>query len=332
MSDKYGIDDKTRFLVLYLDAQMSVTEIAKIISRRNSQTIYRWESLTKYGEDIRIKEKKKCAKRKKAVPEEIENKVIQMVKEHPEGVSMRKLAGRFGVSMNSIKNILVDKGYQYLRYDDTMVYKEEERMIRVEFCKKMLSDDGQLIYRTFFSDEMGIELGNTRKPRAWQIPTEKVRKKSVIGSVRLDCWGAISAQGATSLDVYNKALSGELYRQIITRHKAEMERLYPDGNFYFLQDNHPAHRMDEEWIIKEQKLKLIKTPRGSADLNIIEGLWAVMKERVTGDAPTNEKELRASLLKNWEILTKPDRLQPIFEALHSRYLECVEKGGKRIIG
>ena len=327
MCEKYGIDDKTRFLVLLLDAQLKGPEISRIINK-TMRTVQRWIRKTRNGEDIRIHKKRKG--RKKAITEEIEEKIIRMVKENPESATSTKIAARFGISSRSVQRILSKKGFKYRVFDRTIIYDEDERSFRVEFCKKMLSDEGNLIFRAFYSDEMGIELNNARGLRAWQTPTEKIRRKAILENVKLDCWGAISAQGATSLDIYKKGMNGELYRQVIERHKEEMERFYPDGEFYLIQDNHPSHRMNEEWIVQEQNLHLIKLPRRSPDLNIIEHLWLALKERVAGDAPTNEKELSASLVKNWEILTKPDRLQPFFETLQSRYMECIVKGGLKL--
>ena len=328
MSDKYGIDDKTRFLVLYLDAKMSATEISKIINR-SGYTIKNWVSWTKHGDDIRVEGRG----RKKYITEEIEDKVVRMVKENPEGATLKKVGAHFGFAHSTIRKILSKKGYKYKAFDQSVKYDEDERILRVDFCNRMLADEGKLIYRTFFSDEMGIELHRVHKNRAWQLPTEKLRKKNAADNIKLECWGAISAQGATSLDIYKKGMNGEIYRRIIESHKAEMEALYPDGEFYFIQDFHPVHRMNEEWIVKEQKLDLIKLPRRSPDLNmVIEHIWIALKERVGNDNPTSEKELRASLLRNWELLTNLDRLQPFFEKLHGRYMKCVLIGGDKIPG
>lgn len=327
MCEKYGIDDKTRFLVLYLDAHMDVSEISKIINRCLN-TIYRWVSTTKKGEDIRLP--KTRGGHNKLINEETETKIMQMIHENPEGTSLRKLAARIGLSKSTVGNVLSKMGLKYKGFDKGIIYTEEERMIRIDFCNRMLSDEGKLLYRTFFSDEMGIELFKAHKNKAWQFPTEKIKKKSAVENVKLDCWGAISARGATSLDIYKKGMKGDLYRRIIESHKEEMERLYADGDFFFIQDNHPTHRMNEEWMIKEQKIELIKLPTRSSDLNIIENLWLAMKERVKSDAPTNEKEMRESLVKNWEILTKPDRMQRFFEGLHRKYMECIAKEGVRL--
>lgn len=327
MCDKYGIDDKTRFLVLYVDGHLSGQEIATIINR-SAKLIYQWERRTKKGEDIRIH--KGGNGRKKSITEETEHRVVQMAKENPEAASLSKLRARIGdISANSIWRILTKHGFRYKGADKGIYYTQEERFNRIDFCKKMLADDGKLIYQTFYSDEMAIQLSKVHKTKIWQLPTDKFKKKCSSDCVKLNCWGAISAQGATSLDIYETGLNGDLYQQVIKRHKAEMEKLYPDGEFFFIQDNHAAHKKSEDWIIADQRLGLIKFPKRSPDLNIIENLWSAMKGRVASDAPMNEKELRASLLNHWELLTEKDRMQPLFEGLHRRYMLCLEKGGDK---
>ena len=325
MCEKFGIDDKTRFLVLYHDAQLGVREIAKILDR-STQVIYLWESRMKKGEDIRVPKKRNVMK--KSITEEVENKIIQMIKENPQGSSLKKIATRIGgISSTSIFRVLSRKGFKYKAFDKGIVYTETERINRVAFCKQMLADEGKVIYQSFYSDEMSIELNKTYKAKAWQLATENIRMKKATEYVKLNCWGAISAQGATSLDIYEKSLNGALYQEVIQRHTAEMERIFPDGEFYFMQDNHPAHQKSEEWV--RQKLKLIVLPKRSPDLNIIENLWSALKERVVSEAPANEKELRASLLSNWALLTKAERLEPFFEGLHRRYMICIEKEGHK---
>lgn len=327
MCDKYQIDNKTRFLVLYLDAQMGAQEIATILNQP-CKTVRYWISRTQNGEDIRTNTR---TGRPRCMNEETEDKIIQMVKANPEGMTILKLAAITGYSRSSIGKLLRRKGYKYLGYDRSVIYDEEERAIRVEFCNHMLANEGKLIYSSFFSDEMGFQLNNARR-RCWQIPPKKLRRKDKKENVKLGCWGAISAQGATSLEIYKGGMNGDFFRQVIERHKPEMETLFPDGDFYFIQDNLSAHRKSEDWLIKQQHIKLIKWPRRSPDLNIIEHLWVALKSKVRQDSPTNENELRESLLRNWELLTNPERLHMCFEALHSRYMECVSMDGQRLPG
>lgn len=271
MSDKYGIDEKTRFLVLLLDAQLPSSVIAKII-RRPEWTVSRWELRTRRGEDIRIRKK---------------------------GSGLRKPKSEV---------VPVDK----------------EKLLQIEFCKQMLCDGGKLIFHTFFSGETKIELTNSPS-KVWNVPIETIRKNVVPETIKLNCWGAISARGATSLQISERSMSSELFRKAIENHKKEMEKLYPDGEFYFLQEKIPLNKVNEEWLVNEQNLNLVKLPKQTSELNVIDSLWATLKERVSGDVLPNEKELKSKLLSNWEQLTKPERLKTLFEGLYRRYMDFIAK-------
>ena len=141
MSDKYGIDDKTRFLVLYLDAQLKLNDISRIINRAE-RTVRNWEKKVQHNIDIRIVREGRG--RKKEITEEMEKMIIDQINEAPERVSLRKLAARVGKAASTIHSFLTQKGLKYKNYDETVIYDEKARMERVDFCSKMLTEGGKL--------------------------------------------------------------------------------------------------------------------------------------------------------------------------------------------
>ena len=64
MCEKYGSDDKTRFLVLYFDAQMNIHEISIRIDR-SVRTLEAWVRRVKKGEEIRMRTKRKQHKKQR---------------------------------------------------------------------------------------------------------------------------------------------------------------------------------------------------------------------------------------------------------------------------
>lgn len=58
---------------------------------------------------------------------------------------------------------------------------------------------------------MGININETRKNRVWTQPGKKVKAEKPIESVKFNCWGAISKNGATSLHIYKENLNSNLY-------------------------------------------------------------------------------------------------------------------------
>ncbi|RWS18285.1 Transposable element Tcb2 transposase-like protein, partial [Leptotrombidium deliense] len=79
-----------------------------------------------------------------------------------------------------------------------------------------------------------------------------------------------------------------------------MNTLYPDG-YVYQEDNAPCHKAiaTKEWM-QNNKIKVLKWPPGSPDLNPIENLWAIMKRDLEMRNPRNISELKAIVDDLWE--------------------------------
>ena len=63
---------------------------------------------------------------------------------------------------------------------------------------------------------------------------------------------------------------------------------------------------------------MVLFPSYSPDLSPIKNLWRSLKNRVSGDNPKTEIQLRKSLEKHWETITRPENLRPYFGNLGDR--------------
>jgi hypothetical protein len=246
-------------------------------------------------------------------------------------ISSRRLAAEFSVSHTTVCTILSEGGLKYGKNDKNHVLTAEERENRVDFCKDMLKYRGSKIKRTFFSDEMGIRLSEVSDTaKAWiSTGKKKVITKRENQDVKLNCWGAISYNGATSLHIYKTNLRNDTYQDILGEHAMEIEDAYAGKRVYFQQDNHPVHG-NVEILDDHPNIELLDFPTYSPDLNPIENLWFTLKYRVACDAPRTEEALVNSLLDNWEELTQVENLQPYLQTLEGRFLECIEQNGERL--
>jgi len=108
--------------------------------------------------------------------------------------------------------------------------------------------------------------------------------------------------------------------------------LLPRGcaNFILQQDNDQKHtsRLALRWL-EANHVATLAWPAQSPDLNPIEHLWAIVKQRVREDPPLGSvEELRERLEQTWWAIepdmcwrlveTMPARMEAIFEA-NSRY-------------
>ena len=80
----------------------------------------------------------------------------------------------------------------------------------------------------------------------------------------------------------------------------QLKKLFPDDSGIFQQDLAPCHT---EKIVKkffdENEISVLEWPGNSPDLNPIENLWAICKQRLRGmDCTTKEKMIKA-LIEVW---------------------------------
>jgi transposase len=241
MTFKHDFDDKIRFLVLYQDVSKKATVIQKYtgISLRNIQ---RW--IQKTEENINILEREEGQGRKPTIPENVKTKVVRTTRRNPQRSSTRKLASQYSIGKSTADRVLLEKNFKFKKVKKTKELTSEEKSNRVGFCRYMLKQNGKRINNTFFSDEMGYNLSDAHRDKVWNPPRKKIKVEYPTKDVRLNCWGAISSQGATSLHIFKETLDSERYEEILQEHKEEMDELFPQG-YNFQHGNLKAHTSAE---------------------------------------------------------------------------------------
>ena len=257
--------------------------------------------------------------------------IVRQAQRSSKPVSSRELGARHDVSHTSVCNILNEKGLKYGKSEQMHELTSTEQEKRVNFCKDMLKYKGSKLKKTFFSDEMGIRLSNLSDSiRTWIPPgKKKVKTERVNKDVKLNCWGGISWNGATSLHIYKTNLTNDLYQDRLEEHAMEIEEAYDGKKVYFQQDNHPTH-LDVEVLDDYSNIELLDFPTYSPDLNPIENVWSTLKYRVACDAPRTEGALVKRLETNWEDIPKIENLRSYLQTLESRFMECIEQKGGRL--
>ena len=81
-------------------------------------------------------------------------------------------------------------------------------------------------------------------------------------------------------------------------------------------------------FLKSKKIQILYWPGNSPDLNSIENLWTVLKDKVSEKQPTNTKELKEAIKAVWVLELSDEYCQSLVESMPKR-LEAVikAKGG-----
>jgi hypothetical protein len=168
---------------------------------------------------------------------------------------------------------------------------------RLAFANQYLHWTEDQWARVFFSDETNFYLGQhgrtyVRRPVGMSHDPKYMRKVSQLhGKVSL--WGCICAEGLGHAELYAGSLDSTRHRDIL-RHSliSSFRQFYPDGPWYFQQDNVRFHTTpDTVTYLHEKGITLIEWPPWSPDLNPIENLWNVIKARVYARFPQSMEEM-----------------------------------------
>jgi hypothetical protein len=78
--------------------------------------------------------------------------------------------------------------------------------------------------------------------------------------------------------------------------------------------------------LNENGICVIKWSPASTDLNIIENLWALIKDKLQKSEPKTFEEWVQEIQKIWDNLD-PDLLKSLFGSLKNRIEKCIEAKG-----
>ena len=155
-------------------------------------------------------------------------------------------------------------------------------------------------------------------------------------------WWAFALHGVGHLHRIEGTMDRHIYRQILIRHmKPSLQRLFPNNDGIFQQDNDPKHtaksvlhylnnnRIPRFNLIPfrfNNKDDSFRWPAQSPDLNPIENLWSILDRQITSRRPNNEADLYDIVLNAWQNL-EPIQLMKLSDSMPSRIAAVIANNG-----
>lgn len=195
---------------------------------------------------------------------------------------------------------------------------------RVQWCLQNRNTDWT---KVLFTDESSFQLYRItakqwgKKRKAIPVPKH---------SPSLMVWGGMSYRGKTCLAIVSGMINSEKYTETLNGYLLDcMKVYYPDG-WVFQQDNAPCHKSkySTAWFAKHN-ITVMDWPPGSPDLNPIERLWAIIKQKLEDQNPSNLTDLKEKILKIWEEIPY-ETLESLIQSMPSRIEKCILTEGKTI--
>ena len=229
------------------------------------------------------------------------------------------------VSVWTISRRLKDHGIKLRSKTPVPKLTQNHKSIRVNWCQNYLNHNWSM---TVFSDESYFYL-ERNKVKRWS--RYAVRIPSNVKSSGIMVWGAISQNGCLAIKVDTGSLNAQNYINVLTTSLIPAaNEAFGNGIWFFQQDNAPAHSaVVTQNFFAQNNIQLIQWPAKSPDLNIIEHIWAFMKNKVERREPKTLQELRDFIHNSWNEIT-PQFIINLYSSIPQRLQACIQRGGDTI--
>ena len=175
---------------------------------------------------------------------------------------------------------------------------------RLAFAKKHHDWTIQQWSKVLFSDEQTFQQFVVRKRHVRSPPGKRYDDKYMVSTMKHPpsqmIWGAISQHGIGGLFFLpcGTTMNDEKYVQLLSD-KLQLHMQVHRCNI-FMQDGASCHRSKlVTTFLKKKKVKVLNWHGNSPDLNPIENLWTVMKDKVAEKQPSSLPDLCQAIKEVW---------------------------------
>ena len=183
-----------------------------------------------------------------------------------------------------------------------------------------------------WSDESTFYLFAPNNDRVWRPINSspcnpRYTKPMIKHPPSVKVWGCMSSAGRGGLFFLppNVKINAERHRGVLEDHLLPFMHIRNCSPF--MQDGAPCHtsRLVTTWL-QQQNINTLQWPPNSPDLNPIENLWGIMKERVAAAKPTTLASLKEEIRRSW-VAISPQLCQNLVASMPTRVDSVIQNKG-----
>lgn len=205
---------------------------------------------------------------------------------------------------------------------------------RLAFAKKYAQWNEHQWGKVLFTDESSIQQfaarnHNIRRPAGTRFK-ERYIQATMKHPPSVMVWGGMSAKGTAGLFFLPKGtmMNGAKYLEVL-KEKLQLHMAVHNCDI-FMQDGAPCHRSKiVNDFLKGMNITTMDWPGNSPDLNPIENLWSLLKDKVADKQLTSEKDLIKAIKDVWVLNIPADFCKSLVDSMPRRLMDVLKaKGGR----
>jgi len=273
-----------------------------------------------------------------AVAKRVVSLVKNMRKRSVRNVSQLLRRERVRVGKSTVHRVLHEAGlHAYHRHKQPLLTVCQKKK-RVKFAKDYMNHDWT---KTLMTDECDFELFPTTNPHndvVWSDNPSSVPPVELVShSPKLSVWAGAWHGGKTRLVFYEGTLGSAQYVEILKKALPDFNALTErKPGWTFQPDGASPHKAaaTNRWLEDHVPNYITSGPTGdwppnSPDLNWMDNVWAIMKERLEERPPATLDALRKRIKKIWKELDQKD-VQSMVKGMKKRLQGVVKGNGESL--